>query len=148
MVLNKGKHPEVHDAALGFGQALEKMNCRAEKVDIDSVGHKLRIRSGDVSGITEVNVAEIDVNFYPSSPGQLGMINIEVKQHPDDVEGAVQLAEELVKRVSEAFGIELRKTARLKRKRNNSVDAIYQVSGWQGQFNTVYVTYKPEGGAS
>lgn len=146
--LNKGKDPELHDAALVFGQALEKMHCRAEKVDIETIGHKLRIRSDNVTGITEVNVAEIDINFYPSSPGQLGVINIEVKQHPDDVDAAAQLAEELVKRIFEAFGIELRKAARQKKKRNNSFEAIYQVSGWQGQFHTVFVTYKPGRGAS
>lgn len=148
MVLNKRTKPDPHDAALAFGQALEKMNCRAGKVNVDTIGHQLRIRSGDVTGITDVNVGEIDINFNPSSPGQLGIINVEVKQHPDDVESAAQLAEELVKRVSEAFDIELRKAARQKRKRNNSYDAIYQVSGWQGQFNMVAVTYKPQGGAS
>lgn len=144
VILNRRATPDLDVANRVFGWALDQMKGRAENVDLQSEGHNLHIQSGDVTGITEVQVADIKVAMTPNSPGQLGVLLFEVNEHPDGVDAAVQLAEELVKRVSEAFHIELRKTVRLKKKkRNNSFEAWYQVSGWQGQFDRLYVTYKP-----
>jgi hypothetical protein len=141
LVINTGQKSDLEKTAILFGQALDRMGMGAGEAHADSVGHNVRIRASGVTGLTEV-ATPISASFVPGKPGRLGMMDIKVDQHPEGSNGAIQLADDIARRVAAAFNLELPERGRKVKAKRQGCKIFYPVNGWQGEFDVIFADYK------
>jgi hypothetical protein len=144
LTLNRGQRPDLEKAATLYAQAIERMSIQVATGKVDNVGSTIRFRSDGVTGLTDKE-AMINASFLPGNAKTAGMLNLTVSQHPDGPDGAAEMANSLADRIAEAFSLQLGKVYKSKPKRNSSYHILRAANGWNGEFQSVFADYKPDG---